>query len=116
MNMRKTLHALATFAFLSLTAAASAHAADKLRLERMDFRGSPTLKFYLNLADSDGRAITGRMKEDFRIVIDSAEQGAAAALQTFEETKEPVNLVIIVENGPPMQAVLEDAKHDVAAL
>src|SRR5207245_6715519 len=81
-HMRKTLHALATFAFLSLTAA-SAHAADKLRLERMDLSRSPDLKFYLNLADSDGRAITGRMKEDFRIVIDSAEQGAAKALQTF---------------------------------
>jgi hypothetical protein len=113
--MRKTLHALATFALLTLTAA-SAHAADKLRLERMDLKGSPTLKLYLTLVDSEGRAVTGRQKEDFRIVVDSAEQGAASALQTYDETKDPINVVIVAEIGPPMQGVLEDEKRGIAAL
>ncbi|MDB4964458.1 MAG: domain containing protein [Myxococcales bacterium] len=114
--MRKTLHAFAAAFAILLAAAAPAHAADKLRLERMDLKASPTLKLYMTMSDSDGRAITGRAKEDFRIVVDSAEQGAAAALQTFDESKEPINLVIVAENGPPMQSVLEDVKRAIAAL
>src|SRR2546423_3768201 len=115
MIMRKILHALCAVALVSLTAAA-AHAAEKTRLERLDVHGNPTLKFYVSVTDSDGRVVTGRNKEDLSIVVDSAEQGAAVQLQTFEETKDPVNLVVVVGNGPAMQSVLEDVKRGIAAL
>jgi FHA domain-containing protein/VWA domain-containing protein len=113
--MRKPVLATVTFALVSLVAA-GAHAADKLRLERMDLKGSPTIKLYLTYVDSDGRAATGRAKEDFKIVIDSAEQGTASSLQTFEETKDPINVVVVAEIGPAMNGVIEDEKRAIVAL
>ena len=114
--MSKRLSVLSfTFALVSLVAG-GAHAADKLRLERMDLKGSPTIKLYLTYVDPEGRAITGRAKEDFKIVLDSAEQGTASALQSFDETKDPINLVIVAEVGPPMSSVLDDEKRAIAAL
>src|SRR4051794_25366823 len=114
MTMRKILHALVTVALVSLTAGA-AHAADKTRLERLDVSHNPRLKFYVTVTDCDGRVVTGRNKEDLSIVVDSAEQGAAVQLQTFEETKDPVNVVVVVGNGPSMQSVFEDVKRGIAA-
>jgi hypothetical protein len=113
--MRKQALVLTALALVTLTAGA-ARAADKARLERMDLKTSPTIRLYLTYVDSEGRAITGRAKEDFRIVVDSAEQGAATALQTFEESKDPINLVVVAEVGPPMQPVIEDMKRAIAAL
>jgi hypothetical protein len=113
--MRKQALVLSALALVMLTAG-SASAGDKLRLERMDLTKSPTLKLYLTFLDGEGRAITGRAKEDFKIVIDSADQGAAMGLQTFDESKEPINVAIVVEVGPPMAPVLDDLKRSIAAL
>ena len=113
--MRKHALALSAIALITLMGGA-ARAADKLRLERMDLKASPTIKLYLTYVDSEGRAVTGRAKEDFRIVVDSAEQGAASAVQTFDEAKDPINVVIVAEVGPPMQPVIEDMKRAIAAL
>ena len=114
--MRK--HALLALSALLIVSslAGAARAADKLRLERMDLKASPTLKFYLTLVDADGRVITNKAKEDFRVVIDSAEQGAATALQTFEESKEPINVVVVAQVGSSMQGVLDSEKSAIAAL
>lgn len=113
--MRKSVITVAAFALVSLLAA-RADAADKIRLERLEVKGMPDLKLYLTYVDSDGRAVTGRNKEDFKIVIDSAEQGVAKAVQTFEETKEPINVVVVVELGAPMSSVIEDIKRGVVGL
>ena len=97
--MRK--HALLALSALALlvSSGGAARAAEKLRLERMDLKGSPTIKLYLTYVDGEGRAITGRAKEDFKIVVDSAEQGAASALQSFDESKEPINVVVVAQVG-----------------
>ncbi|HWE29881.1 MAG TPA: VWA domain-containing protein, partial [Polyangia bacterium] len=100
---------------MTLTAGA-ARAADKLRLERMDLKASPTIKLYLTYVDGEGRASTGRAKEDFKIVVDSAEQGAATALQTFDESKEPINVVVVAQVGSAMQSVIDSEKSAVGAL
>ncbi|MGZ3427535.1 MAG: FHA domain-containing protein, partial [Polyangia bacterium] len=113
--MRKQALVLSALALCTLTAGV-AHAGDKLRLERMDLTKSPDLKLYLTFLDGEGRAITGRAKEDFKIVIDSADQGPAKILQTFDEAKEPINVAVVVELGPPMTPVLDDIKRGIAAL
>jgi FHA domain-containing protein/von Willebrand factor type A domain-containing protein len=113
--MRKHALALSALALVAL-ASGAARAADKLRLERMDLKASPTLKLYLTYVDADGRAITGRAKEDFKIVVDSAEQGTASALQTFDETKDPINVVVVAQLGSAMNSVIEDEKRAIAAL
>jgi hypothetical protein len=112
--MRKTAVALA-FAFVALLSS-RAHAADKLHLERMDTHQMPTLRFYLTLVDRDGRVASGKQKEDFRLSIDSAEQGAATSLIGFDETKEPINVVVVAEVGSAMSGVIEDEKRAIAAL
>jgi hypothetical protein len=111
-------HALLALSAIALVSvgAGSARAADKVRLERMDLKASPTLRLYLTDVDADGRAITGRAKEDFRIVVDSAEQGTATALQSFDETKEPVNLVVVAQVSSAMQSVIDSEKSAIGAL
>jgi hypothetical protein len=114
--MRKhALSALLALAFVTMSAGA-ARAADKLRLERLDLKGSPTIKMYLTYVDGEGRVITGRAKEDFKIVVDSAEQGTATALQSFDEAKEPINVVVVAEVGSPMQSVIDSEKSAIGAL
>ena len=114
--MRK--HALLALSALALvlSSAGAARAAEKLRLERMDLKGSPTIKLYLTYVDGEGRAVTGRAKEDFKIVVDSAEQGAAAALQSFDESKEPINVVVVAQVGSAMQSVIDSEKSAIGAL
>jgi hypothetical protein len=94
----------------------SAHAADKLRLERIDFRKTPTINLYLTYLDSDGRAVTGRAKEDFHLILDGADQGPAVGLQTFADSKEPINLVVVAQLSPSMKEVIEDEKRGISNL
>jgi len=94
----------------------NAHAADKLRFERLDVSQMPRLRSYLSLTDRDGHVITGKQKEDFRLSIDSAEQGPAFTLQSFDETKEPINVVVVAEVGSAMNSVIEDEKRAISAL
>jgi hypothetical protein len=107
--------ALFALALVSLTAG-SARAAEKLRLEKVDLAQMPRLKMYLTYVDGDGRPICGHAKEDFRMVIDSAEQGPAVAAQTFDETKEPINLVVVAQVGSAMQQVIDSEKSAIGAL
>ncbi len=107
--------AFATLALLSL-ASSTALASDKLRLERLDLKGSPTVKMYLTYADGEGHVVTGRAKEDFKIVIDSAEQGTATTVQSFDETKEPIDVVVVALRGTAFNSVLDDVKRGIGAL
>src|SRR5262245_12046323 len=93
-----------------LLLASTAYAGDKLRLERLDVQKWPTVRMYLTYTDSDGRVVTGRGKENFRLALDSAEQGNATETKAFSVTQEPVNIVIIVQISGAMQEVLEEAK------
>src|SRR5690242_16796972 len=113
--MHKHAITVAALALVSL-ASAPAGAADKVRLERMDLKGSPTIKLYMTYVDGDGHVVTGRAKEDFRVVIDSAEQGTAATLQTFDEAKEPINVVVVPLLGTANNDVLEDIKRGISSL
>jgi hypothetical protein len=101
---------------LLLLVCAHAHAADKLRLERIDLTKSPTCKMYLSYLDSDGRVLTGRVKEEFKIILDSAEQGSAAQLTTFEQTTEPINVVALVQVSQAMLEVADEVKKGVKVL
>ncbi len=101
---------------LAMLVARDADAADKLRLERLDLSRSPTIRAYLTLTDGEGRVITGRAKEEFKLVLDSAEQGPAAELQGFDLSGEPVNLVVVVQVSQAMLEVADDVKKGVKML
>jgi hypothetical protein len=100
----------------SLVVAARAQAADHLRLERLDVSHWPTVQMYLTYLDGDGRAVAGRGKEDFKLILDSAEQGAATAVKTFDATGEPVNVVIVAQVTGAMNEVIDEIKKGARAI
>lgn len=109
------LFALSLLAIVSLLAQ-PAFAANKLHLDRLDLKNSPTVRMYLSYVDGDGRAVTGRAKEDFKLILDSAEQGTAKALTTFDQLKEPINIVAVVQLSATMTDVIEEEKKGIRAL
>jgi hypothetical protein len=107
--------ALATLCAL-LSLGGAAHAVDHLRLERIDLTKSPTMKAYLTLTDGEGRVMTGRGREDWKLVLDSAEQGVADEMQSFDASNEPINLVALVQVSQAMLEVSDDVKKGVKIL
>jgi FHA domain/von Willebrand factor type A domain len=129
--MRKiALAALTIFAFLALGAAAGpAHAADKLRIERLDLSAYPTMRLFVTYVDSDGRVITGRAKEDFHLILDSADQGVSQGAVSFDTYVPPaaplpghdpvsanIDVVIVVEVSGAMNEVFDDLKRGIKTL
>jgi hypothetical protein len=106
---------LGIFCVLSLCAR-PALAVDRLRLERLDFTKSPTMKAYLTLTDAEGRVVSGRAREEMKLILDSAEQGVADEMQTFDASGEPVNLVAVVQISQAMLEVSDDVKKGVKIL
>jgi hypothetical protein len=106
--------------FVSLLAlgalSATAHAADKLRLERTNWGKSPYPKYYLSLVDSDGQVITGKTATEFKLLMDSMEQGVARSLTTFDQTDEAINVVVVAQTNSAMQEVMEQLKAGIRAL
>jgi hypothetical protein len=98
---------------LLMLAALPARAADKLHLERMDLAKSPTVKMYLTYVDGDGRVLSGRTKDDFKLIVDSAEQGAATEAKTFDTAGEPIDVVVVAQVSGAMEEVLEEAKKGI---
>src|SRR5262245_8167743 len=93
--MRKTVHAILVSLFTLF--ALRAHAAEKMRVEKLDLSQYPFIKMYITYVDSDGRVITGRAKEEFHLVLDSADQGSATCEKncgviTFDTPMPPTNL------------------------
>jgi hypothetical protein len=113
--MRATKLTLLALSLLSL-ASLPARAADKLRLERLNLERSPTYRLYMSYVDSDGRVIGNKTKEDFKLILDSAEQGASNELKTFGELNEPINMVILVQVSSAMGEALQEVKNGVKAL
>jgi hypothetical protein len=48
----------------------------KLRLERFGFDKLPDLKVYITYVEEDGTVIAGRQASDFKLQVDSIDQGA----------------------------------------
>src|SRR5688572_21144463 len=103
-------------ALLTLLASTTAFAADKLRLERADVSHWPSVRMYLSYVDGDGRVVTGRGKESFKLALDSAEQGSAAEAKTFDTTGEPVNVVIVAQVSGAMNEVIDEVQKGVRAI
>jgi hypothetical protein len=115
MTLKRTL-VVSILTALALLLGRDARAADKLRLERLDLSRTPTVNAYLTLTDGEGHMVTGRAKEEFKLVLDSAEQGGAAELKGFDQTGEPVNLVVVVQVSQAMLEVADDVKKGVKML
>jgi FHA domain/von Willebrand factor type A domain len=116
-NLMSRVRVTAFFTLCALLALGGvAHAVDHLRLERIDLSKSPTMKAYLTLTDGDGRVMTGRGREDWKLVLDSAEQGVADEMQSFDASNEPINLVALVQVSQAMLEVSDDVKKGVKIL
>lgn len=102
---------------LAIVFALPAHAEKgKLHFERADVSKYPVLKLYLTLVENDGRVITGKGKEDFKLVFDSNEQGTATDVKTFDQAGEPVYLVAVAQVNTAMQDVFDDVKKGISTL
>jgi hypothetical protein len=113
--MKRIVLALLTLLSLSFLGS-NAFAADKLRLERADVSHWPSVRMYLSYVDGDGRVVTGRGKESFKLALDSAEQGSAAEAKTFDTTGEPVNVVIVAQVSGAMNEVIDEVQKGVRAI
>ena len=117
--MRKHLRSLA--ALTLLTAVALSQRADAaqvggLRLERADVSAYPLIKLYLSYVEADGRAVTGKTKDDFKLIFDSNEQGVAADAKPIDQTGEPIYLAVVVQVSNAMSDALDEEKRGVRAL
>ncbi len=132
---RLRVSGLTLAAACSLLFGSQAFAANKLRLERIDKNDMPAVKFYLTFVDTDGQVITGKIKDDFKLILDSAEQGAASATVTFDQSParvtaakaaenkasdkkdfEKVNVVAVVQISGVMTEVIDELKKGVRNL
>lgn len=110
-------HVLVVAVLGVLCAAAPAWAqSSKLLMDRLGYEKLPDLKVYMNYLEGDGTVITGANATDFKLLLDSAEQGPAKSLTTFDQTKEPIYLVAVVQVNPAMEPVLEEIKKGVRHL
>ncbi|MEO6952172.1 MAG: FHA domain-containing protein [Polyangia bacterium] len=107
---------LGLLVFTSLVSGGPAYAADKLRLERLDFPDPPTMRVFLTATDAEGRVVSGRTKDELKLVLDGAEQGPASQLVTFDATNEPVNIIALVQMSQAMLDVADDVKKGVKLL
>ncbi|HNK47377.1 MAG TPA: vWA domain-containing protein, partial [Pseudomonadota bacterium] len=83
----------------------------KLRLERFGFDKLPDLKVYITYVEEDGTVIAGRQATDFKLQVDSIDQGAGRAITTFDQAKEPIFVVAVVQVGGAVdERVLSEVK------
>ncbi|MDW8281270.1 MAG: FHA domain-containing protein [Myxococcales bacterium] len=85
----------------------------KLHMERLGFDSLPDLKVYLTFVEGDGTVIQGRNASDFKLLLDSAEQGPATKVITFDAAKEPIFIMAVVQLSPAMESVLDKVKEGV---
>lgn len=97
---------------LSLAAPARADRT-KLLMDRLGYENLPDLKVYISLLEGDGTVLSGRNPTDFKLLLDSAEVGAAKSLTTFDQSKEPIFVVAVVQISPAMESVMEEVKKGV---
>lgn len=84
----------------------------KLRLERFDFSRLPDLRQYVTYVEDDGSVIAGRSAGDFKLLIDSLDQGVGASLISFEAAKEPIySLAVVQVAGAVTETTLSEVKR-----
>lgn len=91
------LGVLAALCVLAGTAGTAAAQNSKLRLERFGFDKLPDVRVYLTFTEDDGTVIAGRAATDFKLLLDGAEQGAGTNLVTFDQVKEPIYVIGVVQ-------------------
>jgi hypothetical protein len=101
---------------VALLASSTAFAAEKLKIERLSWVKSPTVRQYLTYVDSDGRVITGASGENFKLVLDAAEQTIVPTSTTFDQTGETINVVVVAQVSASMQEVLEEVRRGIRNL
>ncbi len=87
-----------------------------LHIERADVSAYPLIKLYLTYVESDGRVITGKAKDDFKLTFESVEQGVSADAKTIDQTGEPVYLVAVEQVSGAMSDAIDQEKRGVRAL
>ena len=87
-----------------------------MRLERADVFKYPLVQLYLSYAEADGRVMTGKTREDFKLIVDSQEQGIASDVKPMEQVGAPIYLVMVVQVSGAMSEVFEDAKRGLKNL
>jgi hypothetical protein len=105
------LFLLLLFAAAGLLPGRALAQSSKLHMERLGYDTLPDLKVYLSFVEGDGTVIQGRNASDFKLLLDSAEQGAATKVTTFEQAKEPIFVMAVVQLSPAMESVLDKVKE-----
>jgi len=96
----------------SLLFAGSAAAQGKLRVERFGFDKLPDLKVYMTFVDEDGTVVAGRQASDFKLLLDAADQGPGSAVATFEQSKQPIYVMAVVQaSGVIDERALTEVKN-----
>ncbi len=88
----------------------------KLHMERLGFDKLPDLRVYLTYVEGDGTPITGKTAADFKLLLDSAEQGAATKLVTFDQSQEPIYIIGVAQLSPAMEPVIDEIKKGLRQL
>ncbi len=114
---RAGIAALSLVAALAATpGAASAAGVAGLHLERTDVDAYPLMKLNLSFIEADGRVVTGKTKDEFKLLFDSADQGVAADVKPFDQTAEAVFVVIVAQTSGAMSDAIEDEKRGVRSI
>lgn len=106
-----TLALFALFAVLGLMSR-GALAQPNLRLERFNFEKVPDVKVYLSFVEEDGTVIGGKNAQDFKLQVDSVDQGGASNLTSFDQLKEPLFVMAVVQvSGVVNERALSEVKQ-----
>jgi len=114
--LRPAVAALALSALSLAPRASSAAPSGGLRLERADVTAYPLLQLYLTYVEADGRVVTGKTKDEFKLIFDSNEQGSAADAKPIDQTGQPIYMAIVVQVSGAMSDALDEEKRGVRAL
>src|SRR5437879_5153568 len=88
----------------------------KLHLEHADVSSYPQIKAYMTYVEADGRVVTGKTREEFKLTFDSNEQGNAADAKPYDQMGEPVYVVIVAQVSGAMHEVFDDEKRGIKAI
>lgn len=89
-----------------------ASAQPNLRLERFNFDKLPDIRVYLSFVEEDGTVIGGKNPQDFKLQVDSVDQGAANNLTTFDQLKEPLFVIGVVQvSGVVNERAISEVKQ-----
>lgn len=90
--------------------------ADKLKIERIDTAKARAIQVYTTYVDGEGRVVTQKTKDDFKMIVESTDIGPATVSRLFDEAQEPINVIAVVQISPVMQDVIDEARRGVKEL